>query len=210
MHNKYAYVTLVMKNDNYIAGALVLAHSIRRSGSKCSLVCMITSDVSRQAVKALKLLFDFVWTVPYIRYRCVPFRTQRQRELYAEWIEESFTKWNCIDARKFGRFEKVMFIDADMMIMRNCDTQLFCLEPPAMTFSLPWAQPYADYGIRNPYGQLTHGRQVDCNCVLSEGFKSFVGIGSLVLVSRHSLINNFNFINSLLFFIILYYSLCNS
>ena len=42
---KYAYVTLVMLGDLYIAGAIVLAHSIRKCGSKVDLVVLVTPDV---------------------------------------------------------------------------------------------------------------------------------------------------------------------
>lgn len=177
-----AYVTLIMKSDKYVAGALVLAHSLRKSGTTNSLVCMVTSDISVRAVKALKKFFDFVWTVPYIRQRCVTFKSRRQRELYEDWIEESFTKWNCLNHKIFGRFDKVLFIDADMMVVDNCDEQLFGLEPPAMTFSLPWAKPYTDEGIDNPYGELKHGFDVNTDLV-EKGFTTFLGIGSLVLVN---------------------------
>ena len=170
-----------MKSDKYVAGALVLAHSLRRTETLCSLVCMVTSDISVRAVKALKKSYDFVWTVPYIRQRCVTFKTRRQRDLYNDWIEESFTKWNCINPVMFGRFDKVLFIDADMMVVDNCDVELFTLEPPAMTFSLPWAKPYTADGIDNPYGELNHGFDVNSD-LIQKGLKTFLGIGSLVLV----------------------------
>ena len=176
-----AYVTLIMKSDKYVAGALVLAHSLRKCGTKYPLVCMVTSDISVRAVKVLKKSYDYVWTVPYIRQRCVTFKTRRQRDLYEDWIEESFTKWNCINHKMFGRFDKVLFIDADMMVVDNCDRELFSLEPPAMTFSLPWAKPYTCDGIDNPYGELEHGFHVNTD-LLKKGFKTFLGIGSLVLV----------------------------
>ncbi len=177
-----AYVTLVMKNDKYVAGALVLAHSLRKSGTICPLICMVTSDISVRAVKVLKKFYDHVWTVPYIKHRCVSFKTKRQRDLYQDWIEESFTKWNCIDAKMFGKYDKVIFIDADMLVINNCDKELFSLEPPAMTFSQPWAKPYCSHGIDNPYGELKHGFRLSPELV-EKGFNTFLGMGSLVLVS---------------------------
>ncbi|CAG2112436.1 unnamed protein product [Medioppia subpectinata] len=177
----HAFVTLVMKSDKYMAGALVLAQSLRNNRTNSSLVCMITHDISVRAAKVLKKWYDFVWTVPYIRQRCVTFKTRRQRDLYEDWIEESFTKWNCLNHEMFGRFDKVLFIDADMMVANNCDHQLFGLDPPAMTFSLPWAKPYCPHGIDNPYGELRHGITVDVD-LIKRGFHTFLGIGSLVLV----------------------------
>jgi hypothetical protein len=43
---RFCYVLLVMKGDNYIPGALVTAYSLRLTGTKHDLVCMITDDVS--------------------------------------------------------------------------------------------------------------------------------------------------------------------
>lgn len=181
--NSYAYVTLIMKNDKYVAGALVLAHSLRESGTIYPLICMITSDISDGAVAILKKSYDYVWTVPYITQRCIQLKTRRQRDLYENWIEDSFTKWNCLNHKMFGMFDKVLFIDADMMVVENCDRELFSLEPPAMTFSLPWAKPYTYRGLNNPYNELDHGSHVETGLVIN-GLKSFVGMGSLVLVRK--------------------------
>jgi hypothetical protein len=82
----------------------------------------------------------------------------------------------------FGKYDKVIFIDADMMVINNCDKELFSLEPPAMTFSLPWAKPYCSNGIDNPYGELKHGFRLSPELV-EKGFNTFLGFGSLVLVS---------------------------
>lgn len=180
-----AYVTLVMKNDKYIAGALVLAQSLRNSGTKCTLICMTTCDISSKSIKILKKLYDFVLPVPYIRHKCIALKNQRQRDLYEEWIEESFTKWNCLNPQLYRgsdlMFDKIVFIDADMLVIDNCDEHLFSLEPPAMTFSLPWAKPYCPHGIENPYGELSHGVRLSCKLV-EKGLESFVGIASLVLI----------------------------
>lgn len=177
-----AYVTLVMKSDKYVAGALVLAQSLRNVGTDCSLICMVTEDISIRTVKVLEKVFDFVARVPYIQHRCISMKNWRQRVLYADWIESSFTKWNCLNPLIYDRqFNKVIFIDADMLVMDNCDQQLFRLEPPALTFSLPWAQPYSPNGINNPYGELDHGVRISPQKV-EEGFNSFVGCASLVLL----------------------------
>lgn len=133
--------------------------------------------------QVLKKYFDKVILVDYISHRCVQLKTVRQRKLYSKWIEESFTKWNCLDENLFGQFDKLLFIDADMLVKYNCDDQLFSLEPPAMTFSLPWAKPYQhNSGMSNPYGELIHGSRISRKTVLEFGFNSFVGLGSMALV----------------------------
>ena len=185
-----AYVTLVMKSDKYVAGALVLAQSLRNSGTKCTLICMITNDISVKSIKVLKKFYDFVKTVPYITHKCISLKNYRQRVLYEKWIESSFTKWNCLNPLIYDQmFDKVMFIDADMLVIENCDEQLFSLKPPALTFSSPWAKPYSRQGVENPYGELKHGIDLSCEEV-DHGFKSFVGCGSLVLLKPDQRVYN--------------------
>lgn len=41
----HAYVTLLMRDDRYAAGCLVVAHSLRTAGVKQDLVCMVTMDM---------------------------------------------------------------------------------------------------------------------------------------------------------------------
>ena len=171
-----------MKSDKYVAGALVLAQSLRNVGTDCSLICMVTEDIGTKAMKVLKKFFDDVRTVPYISHRCITMKNWRQRVLYDSWIESSFTKWNCLNPLIYDRdYDKIVFIDADMLVMDNCDRHLFALEPPALTFSLPWAKPYSPNGITNPYGELDHGVRLSAHKV-KEGFNSFVGCASLVLL----------------------------
>ena len=52
-----AYVTL-LTNDQYLPGCLVLATSLRLSGTTLPILCAITRDVSTQARAHLALLFD--------------------------------------------------------------------------------------------------------------------------------------------------------
>jgi hypothetical protein len=44
--SKFAYVTLLMKGDFYVPGALVLASSLKRTGNRADVICMVTEDVS--------------------------------------------------------------------------------------------------------------------------------------------------------------------
>lgn len=60
----YAWVVLVMKGDAYVPGALVTAESIKRTGSKYDVVCMVTPDVTKR--DKLAIIFNKVVEVPYI------------------------------------------------------------------------------------------------------------------------------------------------
>ena len=188
--SSFAFVTLVMKGNKYVAGALVLAQSLRKTGTKCTLICMVTNDISIRTKKVLKTFYDYVRTVPYITHKCISMKNLRQRVLYEDWIEESFTKWNCLNPQLYEQtFDKIMFIDADMIVVENCEDKLFSLDPPAMTFSTPWAKPYSANGVENPYGELSHGFRISYTQV-EEGFNSFVGYGSLVLLRPDQKIYN--------------------
>lgn len=173
-----AYCTLVMKGDAYVPGALVTATSIKNSGSKWPTVCMITPDVSEAARTALEIVFDRVVTVPYITRACHPMKTKKQDAMYGSWADDSFTKWNVLN---LTQYRKVLFVDADQIILRNCDS-LFDMNTPAGTFSSPWAT--GKYNIPNVYGKLKHGNRVDCSTItkaLNGG--SVAAIAAMVLLS---------------------------
>ncbi len=59
------------------------------------------------------------------------------------------------------RYEKVLFLDADTVILSNID-HLFELKAPAATFSSPWAQPWGanGSGMTNPYLSIQHGERI--------------------------------------------------
>ncbi|EDO41547.1 predicted protein, partial [Nematostella vectensis] len=113
-----AWVTLVMLGDGYAAGALAVAHSLRMVQTKHDLVCMVTPDVTNPTRRHLRVVYDDVIEVPYIRQKCRLFLSPDQSRMYNDWIEFSFTKWNCLN---LVQYERVMFIDADMVVKVNSD-----------------------------------------------------------------------------------------
>ena len=183
----YAYVCLVMKGDGYVAGALATAHSIRQSGSRYAIVCMVTSDVSVTARERLSLFFDRVVEISYMKYACHPLRTQKQRDMYATWVGDAFTKWHML---KLTEYKKCMFVDADKIVFSNLD-HLFELPCPAGTFSSPWAEPWVKAsksngfrrGLSNPYhGNVRHGKAIPRRCIDQGLRSSFVVIGTVLIV----------------------------
>jgi lipopolysaccharide biosynthesis glycosyltransferase/16S rRNA G966 N2-methylase RsmD len=124
----YAYVTLVMKGDFYIPGALALAHSLRQSGTKNAIVCMVTDDVVN--VLALEAVFDRVVQVDYIRGEHHPFPNEATLHKYATWENIVLTQHQCLS---LSEYSKVCFLDSDVVVLRNMDS-VFELETPAGTF----------------------------------------------------------------------------
>lgn len=123
---KYAYVTLVMLGDLYIAGAIVLAHSIRKCGSSVDLVVLVTPDVSEEGKNVLRTYFTHVIEVKYVT---VPnWRTKKQQ--HRKYLELVFTKFHVFN---LVQYEKILLIDADALVLKYPD-HLFTLNAPAGCF----------------------------------------------------------------------------
>lgn len=127
---KNAFVLLVMKGNRYVNGAIVVAYQMKKFKTKADIVCMITSDVD---AKELNKYFDKIVKVPYIALdikRKIVEKNKRENFLidrYSNWINVSFTKWNCLSLTEY---DKVCFIDADTLPIANMDS-VFDLDCPA-------------------------------------------------------------------------------
>lgn len=169
----YAWVTLVMRGDNYVPGALVLAYSLKCLGTKADIICMVTNDVSTHAKEQLAAVFTRVIVVPYLEHPTGEWKTSKQKKIYSCWANQSFTKWQCLSLTEY---EKVCFIDADMLAITPCDS-VFQLSTPAGTFSNPWQQRHPLYANLKPglrvspdlvHSALTSGSAMVANggCIL--------------------------------------------
>jgi glycogenin glucosyltransferase len=107
-----AYVTLVT-SDAYVVGALVLAQSLRRSGTTRPLVCLATSYLAADCVASLRELYDVRFVAPLDSGDEHSLRLLGRPEL-----GPTFTKiqlWTMTDLKK------AVFLDADMMVLKNID-----------------------------------------------------------------------------------------
>jgi len=173
---KGAWVTLVMGGDRYIPGALVLGHSLRLVRTKFDTICMVTTDVSPQAVAELEQVFTYVRPVDRISVPSRPMRGKKQQTLYSqEFTSTIFTKWVCLS---FTEYDKVVCVDADIAFQQNAD-DLFNLPTPAGTFDNPW------YGGEGWYGRIAHGDRVPPGTIRAayKDWKGYVVFGSLVVLS---------------------------
>lgn len=120
---KYAYVTLVMLGDTYVAGAIMVAYSVRKAGSLADLVVLVTPDVSENGKDVLRKFFTHVIEVDFIT---VPnWRVQKQP--HRKYLELVFTKFHLFN---LTQYEKVLLIDADAIVLKHPD-HLFTLNTPA-------------------------------------------------------------------------------
>lgn len=155
--NKCAWVTLIMIGTQYMPGAITLAYSLRKAKTQHDIVCMVTPDIDEKSKTQLSAVFDRVIEVQYLKYQAAKPKSKKQQQMYGSWTSRSCTKWQCL---KLTEYEKVMFIDADQLVLQNND-ELFDLQAPAGTFSTPWISPWYNSKIPNPYGQLAHGERVE-------------------------------------------------
>ncbi len=124
---RFAYVTLLMMNDNYLPGVLTLAYGLRRQKTQAGLVCMVTPEITAEARYALGLLFDHVVEVEPL---FVPYKRRQARQ----YIPYVFTRMHMLRLGADGdlglRYEKLVALDADVLPIRHYD-HLFTLNAPA-------------------------------------------------------------------------------
>ncbi|MFC1526574.1 hypothetical protein ACFL6X_07190 [Candidatus Latescibacterota bacterium] len=125
--HRFAFVSFLMLNDNYLPGALTLANGLRQQRADADLVCLTTDGVSSQAHFALEQIYDRViavdrFYVPHVR------RQERQDRPYF------FTRLNSLRLGPDGdlgcEYERIVVIDADVLPLR-CYDHLFALPAPA-------------------------------------------------------------------------------
>lgn len=125
----YAYVTLV-SNDNYVKAATALVRSINYSETKADIVILYTGTVSKHLMVGLSQLGAKIRLVSHLP-TSHEFNLRHQREtLHAQ---SPFLKGekppfhtpldNFIKLRvwELDEYERIIFIDADTLVIRNID-----------------------------------------------------------------------------------------
>ncbi|XP_018372957.1 PREDICTED: mucin-17-like isoform X1 [Trachymyrmex cornetzi] len=125
----YAWVTLAT-NDAYSLGALVLAHSLRRVGTKHELACLVTPGVTATMREKLAAVFSLVQEV-----NVLDSKDEANLALLARpELGITFTKLHCW---RLTQYEKCVFLDADTLVVRNCD-ELFEREELSAAPDVGW------------------------------------------------------------------------
>ncbi|XP_012059250.1 PREDICTED: uncharacterized protein LOC105622442 [Atta cephalotes] len=126
---RYAWVTLAT-NDAYSLGALVLAHSLRRVGTKHELACLVTPGVTATMREKLAAVFSLVQEV-----NVLDSKDEANLALLARpELGITFTKLHCW---RLTQYEKCVFVDADTLVVRNCD-ELFEREELSAAPDVGW------------------------------------------------------------------------
>lgn len=124
---RFAYCTFMVLNDSYVAGAVVLAFTLRSTGSDADIICLVNDQISEPAYNQLSTVFDKVIKVETVFVR------HKRRQQRQDW-PYLFTRFHSLRLGPDGglgcSYERVVMLDADMLALRNPD-HLFSLPPPA-------------------------------------------------------------------------------
>ncbi|XP_045523938.1 titin isoform X4 [Pieris brassicae] len=123
-----AWVTLAT-NDSYGLGALVLAHSLRRVGSAYPAVVLITPSVTDAMRERLSAVFEVVTVDVLDSQDAAHLALLKRPELGI-----TFTKIHCWN---LTQYEKCVFLDADILVVQNCD-ELFEREELSAAPDVGW------------------------------------------------------------------------
>ncbi|KAJ0748581.1 putative glucuronosyltransferase [Helianthus annuus] len=113
-----AYATILHSAHFYVCGAIAAAQSIRMSGSNRDLVILVDNTISDYHREGLEAAGWKVHTIERIR------NPKAEKDAYNEFNYSKFRLWQLTD------YDKIIFIDADLLILRNID---FLFEMPEIT-----------------------------------------------------------------------------
>ncbi|KAJ6694305.1 hypothetical protein OIU85_005031 [Salix viminalis] len=108
-HQRVAYATVIHSSESYVCGAIALAQSIIQKNSTRDLVLLHDSSLSPQSLVGLR---SAGWKTKLIQPIRSPFA---RKNSYNEWNYSKLRLWQLTD------YDKVIFIDADLIVLRNID-----------------------------------------------------------------------------------------
>eukprot|EP00250_Pteridium_aquilinum_P021531 c25155_g1_i1 orf=192-2171(-) len=104
-----AYAAILHSADMYVCGAIALAHSIRKTGSKRDMVILVDENIQPHKREGLE---EAGWIVVQI---------ERIRNPNAD--PKSYNEWNYSKLRlwQLTSYHKLIFLDSDVLVLRNID-----------------------------------------------------------------------------------------
>ncbi|KAF2142868.1 glycosyltransferase family 8 protein [Aplosporella prunicola CBS 121167] len=115
-----AYTTLITRSS-YLAGVILLAYTLKKLGSAYPLVVFYTDNVPAASLAALRAEAPHSNLILARTSALVP-RANVKVHLIAERFGDTWTKLRVFEHEALRRYERVCYLDADMMICnRNMD-----------------------------------------------------------------------------------------
>ena len=135
--SRYAIMTLLFDNDSYLPGILLLGSSIRKvmpttnsnKKSNIELCCMVTNDISLEARSLILKIYDHVIDVDYLQIppNLIKHTNPSTHNIYSK----TFTKLRIFE---MTQYDKILFLDANMLVIKEDIFSLFNLQTPAAVF----------------------------------------------------------------------------
>lgn len=107
--NREAYATVLHSSGRYVCGAITLAQSLVRTRTKRDLVLLLDDNISEPKRDALT---KAGWKLRVIKRIRNP---RADKNMYNKYNYSKFRLWQLTD------YEKVVFVDADIIVLRNMD-----------------------------------------------------------------------------------------
>ena len=104
-----AYATVLHSSEGYVCGAITLAQSLLQTGTKRDLILLLDKSISATKRRALSAAGWKIRIITRIR------NPKAQNGTYNEYNYSKFRLWQLTD------YDKVVFIDADIIVLRNLD-----------------------------------------------------------------------------------------
>ncbi|KAL9236981.1 hypothetical protein vseg_011580 [Gypsophila vaccaria] len=104
-----AYVTVLHSSELYVCGAITLAQSLLKSGTKRDLILLIDKSIS---IPKREALLAAGWKIRIIKRIRNP---RAEKGSYNEYNYSKFRLWQLTD------YNKLIFIDSDIIVLRNLD-----------------------------------------------------------------------------------------
>ncbi|CAA3011159.1 UDP-glucuronate:xylan alpha-glucuronosyltransferase 1 isoform X1 [Olea europaea subsp. europaea] len=104
-----AYATILHSAHVYVCGAIAAAQSIRLAGTTRDFIILVDETISEYHRSGLERAGWKIRTIQRIR------NPKAEKDAYNEWNYSKFRLWQLTD------YDKIIFIDADLLILRNID-----------------------------------------------------------------------------------------
>jgi inositol 3-alpha-galactosyltransferase len=117
--HKFAYCTLITRSS-YLAGVLILAHTLAKYKTAYPLVVLYTDTLSAPAVRALELEAPHSNLILHRVDALLP-RDNVHVHLIAERFADTWTKLRVFELYKLDNYDKICYLDADMILRKNMD-----------------------------------------------------------------------------------------
>jgi len=135
----FAIVMLCMLQDHYVLGACVAAYVHRYLFSKIDkrieLVIMCDENIYQKHSDTLLKYFDKVIKIKLYKFdKRKDHQTMNKFVTKYGWIIYSTNKWQCL---KFTEYEKILFIDIDVLPISQKFYEIFDYDTPGFHFMLP-------------------------------------------------------------------------